>query len=73
MTFCITGSLSKNKKLVGADIEKAGGEMKSSVGKGLTYLVMADVNSTSSKAQKARKFGTICIDEQELRRMINAP
>jgi DNA ligase (NAD+) len=71
-TFCITGSLSRGKKEVGKDIEDAGGTMKSSVGKGLDYLIMADPNSTSSKAEKARKLGTKCISEDELLGLINA-
>lgn len=71
-SFCLTGSMSRGRKEIAADIEAAGGEVKSSVGKGLGYLVMADANSNSSKAKKARKLGTECIDEQELARMMNA-
>ena len=42
---------------------EAGADVKQSVGKGLTYLVIADPNSTSSKAVAARKFGTTLISE----------
>jgi len=70
-TFCITGSLSRGKKEVGKDIEDAGGTMKSSVGKGLDYLIMSDPSSTSSKAEKARKLGTECISEDDLLALIN--
>jgi len=69
-SFCITGSLSKNKKLVGADIEAAGGEMKSSVGKGLSFLIQADPSSTSAKTKKAEKYGTKVISEEQLYEMI---
>ena len=41
--------------------EAAGGTVKSSVSKGLTYLVTADPNSTSGKAQKARSYGTAIV------------
>ena len=61
----------KNKRPV---LEKmaadAGGDVKSSVGKGLTYLVIADPNSTSSKAAAARKLGTTLISEEEFLDMV---
>ena len=37
-----------------------------SVSKNTDYLVIADVNSTSSKAEKARKLGTKLISPTEL-------
>jgi DNA ligase (NAD+) len=56
----------KNKRSVlekmAADV---GADVKSSVGKGLTYLIIADPNSTSSKAVAARKLGTKLISEEE--------
>ena len=45
--------------------ESVGFEIKGGVNKGLTYLVMADPNSNSSKARKARELGTKCISEKE--------
>jgi DNA ligase (NAD+) len=61
----------KNKRPV---LEKmaadAGGDVKSSVGKGLTYLVIADPNSSSSKAVSARKFGTTLISEDDFLKMV---
>jgi len=48
----------------------AGAEVKNSVGKGLTYLVIADPNSTSSKAQAARKLGTELITEDQFLDML---
>ena len=44
-------------------VEQHGGTLLSGVTKELNYLVMADPASGSSKAQKARKYGTECIDE----------
>lgn len=40
------------------------------VTKGLSYLVMADPDSASSKAQKAREYGTECIDLAMLEKLI---
>jgi DNA ligase (NAD+) len=64
--IAITGS-TKTKR---ADLEKFiadnGGEYKSSVNKQCTHLVIADVNSTSSKAEAARKLGIKLIDEEGL-------
>lgn len=64
--IAITGS-TKTKR---ADLEKFvsdnGGEIKSSVGKSCTHLVIADINSTSSKAVAARKLGIKLIDEESL-------
>lgn len=49
---------------------EAGADVKSSVGKNLTYLVTTDPNSTSNKAVAARKFGTDLISEDEFLRMV---
>lgn len=69
--IAITGS-TKNKR---ADLEKAitdnGGENKSSVSKSCTHLVIADVNSTSSKAVAARNLGIKLISEEDLLSLIN--
>jgi len=72
LSFCMTGALPSGTKRdeMARRIEAAGGEVKSSVSKGLTYLVQADVNSTSSKSVKARKYGTEIIDETMLLQMM---
>lgn len=77
MSFCLTGSMSRPRKAIAADIEAAGGEVRSSVGKGLTYLIMADSNcrfgitsSTSSKSKKAKANGTEVIGEDKLMEMM---
>ena len=65
-TICFTGTLpSMGRSEASKLAEKAGFEVKSSVVKGLTYLVMADPNSNSTKAQKARKSGVKLIGEEE--------
>ncbi len=62
-TFCFTGSLSKPRKEFEQLVEDNGGTLLAGVTKELNYLVMSDPNSGSSKSQKARQYGTVCIDE----------
>lgn len=69
-SFVITGTLTRKRDEVAAMIEEAGGTMQGSVGKGTTYLVIADPSSTSTKAQKARKLGTELISEEQLMTML---
>lgn len=69
-SFCLTGAMSKPRKDIEKAVELEGGECKSSVGKGLDYLVQADENSTSSKSEKAKKCGTKVISENMLWRMM---
>ncbi len=69
-SFCFTGSLSRPRKEYEALVEKNGGTLLSSVTKELNYLVMADPTSGSSKAEKARKYGTECINEEAFLKVI---
>ncbi len=62
-TFCFTGALSRPRKEYENLVDKHGGSVLSGVTKDLKYLVMSDPSSGSSKAEKARKYGTECIDE----------
>jgi DNA ligase (NAD+) len=62
-SFCFTGALSRPRKELEGMVEALGGTLLSSVTKDLKYLVMADPESGSSKAQKAKKYGTACLDE----------
>ncbi len=71
-TFCITGSHSRPRKELQAMIEAAGGLVVSGVAKDTDYLVIADPASTSSKAQKARRYGTTLIDEEGLMSLISS-
>ena len=45
-------------------------ERSAGVTKDLNYLVMADPGSGSSKAQKAKQYGTECIDEAQFLAMV---
>lgn len=64
-SVCFTGSMKMKRPLLEKMAAEQGADVKNSVGKGLTYLVIADPNSTSSKAQAARKLGTKLITEDE--------
>jgi DNA ligase (NAD+) len=70
LSFCFSGSHSRPRKELEALIEKNGGTVAASVTKGLSYLVLADPSSTSSKAEKARKLGTEVIDEARMEAII---
>jgi DNA ligase (NAD+) len=67
MSFCFTGF--RDADLSDA-IEKAGGTMKSSVSKGLTYLVALDPASDSGKAQKALQYGTKVISIPDAKTLV---
>jgi DNA ligase (NAD+) len=71
-TVAITGKLPSGKKKndFKEPLEKAGYELVDKVSKELTYLVLADPNSTSSKAVKARKYGVKLISEDELEKLV---
>jgi len=69
-SFVFTGAASRSRKELTEMAEAAGAEVKSSVSKGVSYLVLADPASTSSKAEKARKLGTKLISENEFVKMV---
>ena len=50
--------------------EKAGLEVRASVSSDLDILVVADPNTQSTKARKARQYGTRVIAEMELWRQL---
>lgn len=71
--FCFTGASELPRNKLHQLVEAAGGEIKKTVGKDMVehgYLVMADANSTSSKAQAARKIGIKLISEAEFMKML---
>ena len=72
-TVCITGSLpsGKKKKDYVDPLAEAGYDLVNSVNKTLDYLCLADPNSTSSKAKKARSYGTSLISEEEMQALID--
>lgn len=67
-TVCISGKLPSGLKKTDYEesLRAAGYELVDTVTKGLDYLVLADPGSTSSKADKARKFGIEVISEDRL-------
>lgn len=64
-SVCFTGAMTNKRPVLEKMAAEAGADVKGSVGKGLTYLIIADPNSTSSKAETARKLGTTLISEDE--------
>jgi DNA ligase (NAD+) len=69
--ICITGSTNIKRDDLKKMIEEAGGIFKTSVSKDTQILVIADPNSTSTKAVKARSSGVKLISEEELLGMID--
>lgn len=71
-SFCITGKLLHyaNRDALVADIEKNGGKVVSGVSAKTDYLITNDKDSGSSKNQKAAKFGTKIISEDEFLALI---
>ena len=69
LSFCVTGTLSRPRGDIQADIENAGGRFDKSVKKGTTYLVIgADVGAT--KLKDAEKKGAKVIDEAALSELL---
>jgi DNA ligase (NAD+) len=66
-TVCMTGF--RDAEMSEA-IEDAGGVVKSSVVKGLTYLVVKDMEKMSGKMKKALAQGTILVDREEMWMML---
>lgn len=70
-SFCFTGELSSMGRKDAQDaVLRNGGEVKSSVTKGLTYLVTNDPSSGSTKNKKAQQVGTAIIGEPEFLKLI---
>lgn len=70
-SFCFTGELYSMKRKDAENLVKAnGGECKSSVTKGLSFLVTNDTESGSAKNVKARSLGIAIIDENEFLKML---
>lgn len=70
LTFCFTGSATRPRGELTREVESRGGRVLGAVTKELNYLVIADVSSTSTKAEKARKLGTKLINEDQLFELI---
>lgn len=71
-SVCFTGKSTRKRAELEQMVTAAGGSVKKSVGKGLTYLVLADANSTSTKATAARKLGTECLSEEDFVKLVGA-
>jgi NAD-dependent DNA ligase len=65
-SFCFTGALTHTREYYKALVELHDGSFASGVTKNLNYLVMGDPRSRSTKAEKARSYGTQCIGEKDL-------
>lgn len=68
--FVLTGKMAHPRSYYVEKIEAAGGKEGSAVNSKTDYLVIADVNSQSSKAKKARELGTKLISPEELEEML---
>jgi DNA ligase (NAD+) len=69
-SFCFTGKTKNKRAVLEGKVTAAGGTVKDRVGKGLTYLVLADPSSASLKAQAAKKHGTETISEEAFLNMV---
>ena len=72
-TFVITGSVNhyQNRDALKADIEAHGGKVVGSVSSKVNYLINNDINSTSSKNQKAKSLNVPVISEDQFLEMIH--
>lgn len=69
-SICITGELWTSRSEIHKMIVDAGGEVKTSVSKGLTFLATDEPNSGSSKNKKAAALGVKLIDGNTLQDLI---
>jgi DNA ligase (NAD+) len=73
-SFCFTGELKSMKRGEAEEkIKSLGAQSKSSVVKGLSYLVTNDPASGSSKNKKARELGIPVIDEEQFLALLKTP
>lgn len=72
-TFVVTGSVNhyKNRDELKADIVAYGGTVVESVSSKTSYLINNDINSTSSKNQKAKYLNIPIISEEQFLAMIH--
>jgi DNA ligase (NAD+) len=71
LTFALTGTLSKPRNEVAAQIKAAGGIIQDTVSKNTRYLV-AGADAGQSKTDKAKSLGTDVINEERLLEMLSA-
>ncbi len=71
-SFCFTGELHQIKRKEAEQLVKdQGGKTKSSVSKGLSYLVTNTPNSGSAKNKKAQELGVTVITEEDFFLLLN--
>lgn len=70
LSFCFTGELSIKRSQAEQLVRERGGTTKSSVVKGLSYLVTNDTGSGSAKNRKAAQLGIPVIDEAAFHRLL---
>jgi len=70
-SVCITGELWTSRSEIHKMITDAGGEVKTSVSRGLTFLATDEPNSGSSKNKKAAALGVKLINGDTLQELIN--
>lgn len=68
VTFCFTGEMVNKRGDLEDMVKSRGGEVKSSVTKKLSFLVLADTSTT--KAVQAQKYGVKCISEDDFLAMV---
>lgn len=73
LSFVITGSLSKfsNRDEMVEFIENNGGKVVSSISNKVNYLINNDINSTSTKNNKAKELGISIINEDSFLELVN--
>jgi DNA ligase (NAD+) len=64
-SFCFTGSMSTPRTKLQGMVSDAGGSVKSSISTNIDYLIIADPDSVSVKANKARALGIKLLGEDE--------
>ncbi|MSP26678.1 MAG: NAD-dependent DNA ligase LigA [Myxococcales bacterium] len=69
-TLCITGTHRRGRKELVRFIEEQGGRVVPGVVKDLDFLLIADIESETSKAVKARRYGTRLVSEADLDRIV---
>lgn len=72
-SFCFTGALQHTRDYYKALVELHDGEFAKTVTQTLTYLVQSDAKMNTTKAVKAKRYGTQVLDEATLLAMIRAP
>ncbi len=71
ISFCITGKTITKRAALKKSIERSGGTYMNTVNSKCMYLVIADPNSTTVKANAARALGVKLISEDQFHGLIS--